>query len=118
VEKRDRKYRTLRLRPADKSLLQSLGGPDDEQPDRHHALLCLVSVIRELKLPDVRDEARVPLRLGIPTKLDAEIRRKADATGQTYVDILIAAANEYWQRKEGATEVRQKTTRKPSRPQN
>ena len=94
MNRRERTYRTLRLRSEDKELLQRLGR-DDQDLDRYHALLELVAVIQKLQLPDVRNESRHPLRLGIPTQLDEAIRKKVDATGQTYIAVLLTAAREY-----------------------
>ena len=94
MDRRERTYRTLRLVVEDKELLQRLGR-NDQDLDRYHALLELVAVVQKLKLPDVRNQIRHPLRLGIPTQLDKAIRKKADATGQTYIAILLTAAREH-----------------------
>ena len=94
MNRRERTYRTLRLRSEDKKLLQQLGR-NDQDLDRYHALLELVAVVQKLQLPDVRNERRHPLRLGIPTQLDKVIRKKVDATGQTYIAVLLMAAREH-----------------------
>ena len=94
MDRRERKFRTLRLRSEDKELLQQLGR-NDQDLDRHHALLELIAVVKELQLPDIRNESRSPLRLGIPVQLDKAIRKKVDATGQTYIAVLLTAAREY-----------------------
>lgn len=89
---------TLRLYPNERQLVQDLGRGPEPASDRHHALLDLVPIVEELDLPDIRERARQPIRLGIPDELDAAIRAVMENTGQTYIDVLLVAATEYRKR--------------------
>ena len=75
--------------------MQYVGRGLETAKDRHEALVDLVPIVESLNLPDIRNRTRRPIRIGIPDDLDVAIRRVADSTGQTYVDILVAAVSEY-----------------------
>ena len=92
------RYLTFRLYEPDRQLLQDLGRMRPGVEDRHAALLELVAIVDELKLEDVRGRERRPLRIRIPEELEQTINRKAEATGQTFLAVLIEAAREYERR--------------------
>jgi hypothetical protein len=85
----------MRLWPEDRELLQTLG---EGEADRYSALCSLTEIVKGLKLPDIRKRKRRPLRLGVPVELDAAIDKVVQATGQTRLDVLLAAAREYRRR--------------------
>lgn len=92
------RYITLRLHEKDRQLLQDLGRVRPGVEDRHAALLELAAIVDELDMEDLRGRERRPLRIRIPESLERAIDRKADATGQTFLAVLIAAATEYERR--------------------
>ena len=92
------RYLTLRLHEEDRQLLQDLGRMRPGVEDRHAAFLELVPIVDDLELEDVRERERRPLRIRIPEELEQSINRKTEATGQTFLGILIAAAREYKRR--------------------
>jgi len=91
-------YLTLRLYEPERELLQDLGRVRPGVPDRYTALLELVGIVNELELEDVRKRERRPLRIKIPQALKQAIDRKVEATGQTFLAVLIEAAREYERR--------------------
>lgn len=97
-EPRPGRYLTFRLHERDRQLLQDLGRVRPGVEDRHGALLELVPIVDEVELEDVRGRERRPLRIRIPEELERAINRKAEATGQTFQAVLIAAAAEYERR--------------------
>ena len=92
------RYLTFRLHERDRQLLQDLGRVRPGVEDRHAALLELAGIVDELELEDVRGRERRPLRIRIPEELERAINRKAEATGQTFLAVLIGAAREYERR--------------------
>ena len=91
--KRERKFRTFRLRPDEKLAIRKLTSVGARKRDRHMALLELVSLVPTLDLPKVDKSKREPMRLGIPSELDAAINKVKHQTGHTYVSILLAAVH-------------------------
>jgi hypothetical protein len=91
-------YLTLRLFEPERELLQNLGRVRPGVKDRYTALLELVGIVDELELEDVRRRKRQPLRIKIPEALRQVIDRKVEATGQTFIAVLIEAAREYERR--------------------
>ena len=87
---REGNFRTFRLLPKDRELLQNLGRGRADIEDRHAALLELVQIVREMEVPP--KEERQPLRIRIPTGLVNEIGQRADQSGHTAQDILLMAA--------------------------
>lgn len=87
---------TMRLLHDDFRKLQDIGRLNNQS--RHQALCNLVPIVQELTLPDQREQKRQPLRVGIPLELNAVIRKSAEQNGQNYVEILMAAVNEYYRR--------------------
>ncbi len=97
--KRDRAATlTFRLHERDRQLLQNLVRVKPGTEDRHAALLELVAIVDQLDLEDVRERERRPLRFRIPEELEEAINRKAEATGQNFLAVLIEAAREYKRR--------------------
>lgn len=92
------RYLTLRLFEPERQLLQDLGRVRPGVGDRHAALLDLVGVVDDLELPDLRARERRPLRIKVPEELERAINRKVEATGQTFLAVLVAAAREYHRR--------------------
>jgi len=88
-----RNFRSFRLFPADRSLLQNLGRGNPKVPDRHTALLQLVPIVRDLEIP--KKKGREPIRIGIPNELADELTKRSGETGHTVQDILLAAARVY-----------------------
>ena len=97
-EPRPGRYLTFRLHERDRQLLQDLGRVRPGVEDRHAALLEIAGIVDELELEDVRGRERRPLRVRIPEELERTINRKAEATGQTFLAVLVAAAMEYERR--------------------
>lgn len=89
---------TLRLLDEDRHLIQNLAKGRENTPDRHAALCALVPFVRKLSLPDIRDQERSALRVGIPAELDDAINEVAEHTGHPFVAVLLAAAREYRKR--------------------
>lgn len=90
TERRDRVYRVFRLYQDDRERLRTLHEVTAVE-DRHHALLNLVDIVENMDIPDIRERERQSIRIGIPVELHETIQRRADETGQTYVDILMMA---------------------------
>lgn len=90
---REGNFRTFRLPPNDRELLQNLGRGRVDIEDRHAALLELVQIVREMEVPP--KEERQPLRIRIPSELANEISQRADQSGHTAQDILLMAAQIY-----------------------
>jgi hypothetical protein len=97
-EPRPGRYATFRLHERDRQLLQNLAQVKPGTEDRHAALLDLVAIVDQLKLEDVRERERRPLRFRIPEELEQAINRKVEATGQNFLTVLIEAAREYKRR--------------------
>src|SRR5262249_43190275 len=91
-------YLTVRLYEAERELLQGLGRLRTGVGDRFTALLELVGIVDGLELEDVRKRKRKPLRIKIPEALRQAIDRKVEATGQTFLAVLLEAAREYERR--------------------
>lgn len=91
-------FKTFRLLPEDRLLLQNLGRGADGIENRREALELLSEVLATMQIPNVKDQNRRALRLGIPLELDTRIRQIVEETGQTYIDVLLLAAQEFRKR--------------------
>lgn len=96
--RKERNFVVFRLFQQERELIRNLGRGSESVADRHQALRDLVPIVEELNLPDIRNLKRKPIRIGIPEDLDAAIREVSERTGQTYTDVLLAAAREYRRR--------------------
>lgn len=96
--RRERRFITLRLLDEDRDLIQNLAKGRESTPDRHAALSALVPFVRKLSLPDIREQERSALRVGIPAELEDVINEVAERTGQPFVAVFLAAAREYRKR--------------------
>lgn len=94
-EVRNRKWVTFRLWGEDHTLLRTLASRRADTSDRYSALLALIPIVKELNLPDIRNNKRQPLRVGIPDELHTELERMKEKTGQSNTDILLEAARIY-----------------------
>lgn len=91
-------FKTFRLLPEDRTLLQDLGRGTDGVENRTEALEQLAEVLETMQIPKVGAQDRRALRLGIPLELDTRIREIVEETGQTYIDVLVMAAKEFRKR--------------------
>ena len=89
---------TLRLLDQDRELILNLAKGRESTPDRHAALCALLPFVQKLSLPDIRQQERSALRVGIPAELEEAIKEVAERTGQPFVAVLLAAAREYRKR--------------------
>jgi hypothetical protein len=96
--RRTQRFLTLRLRKEDRELLQNLGRGREGVADRYEALCALREVLSDLRLEDVRDKERRPLRIGIPESLEEAIGEVVGRTGQPFLAVLLEAAREYRRR--------------------
>jgi hypothetical protein len=103
------RYITFRLHELDRQLLKDLGRLRPGVEDRHAALLELTGIVNELELENVRGRERRPLRIRIPEELEQAINRKVEATGGTFLGVLLEAAREYQRRH------RHRSERRPQR---
>ena len=67
-------------------------------------VLVQATIIPEINIPDIRDRKIMAFNVSIPMHLDTVIRRKMELTGQPYVRVLLAAAEEYQRRNPGTSQ--------------
>lgn len=85
-----RRHVVVKVFPSDRRKIQQLSYINGKET-RHEALLELEPIVQDLKL----ETERKPIRVAIPNGLDAAIKTKMEQTKRTYVDILLAAIEEY-----------------------
>ena len=87
-KKKRRRFVTVRLEPCDRELIKRLG---KNHKDRHAMLRELAQTVRTLGLQPRR---LVPIKLGIPAELDAEIKKIVATTGRRFTEVLLAALHD------------------------
>ena len=89
--KTDRTFKVFRLTETDRVAVQSLTLIASPSKSRFDAMIELEDVVTKMSFEKVEVPNRRPMRLAIPNRLDAAIRRAKKRSGHSYTSILLAA---------------------------